>query len=227
MNGNADDYSPSKVDGLISGGISGVPDRFGNTAGALNFPNSTATRTLIIDSVALFSGTQDFTYSFWIRPVTFGGYPKWFQNGEWNNGDNFGIRNNKVLMMNNVTVGSGSVSFIPTLNQWTHIVIRRSGSIVSEWANGGYQGDFTNSKGNVFSPSQPLFIGSATIGSGTYYKGDMDDFAYYNKALSQAEITALYQSPDYMSYTYSWSTGDDRNHQCNSCPNDYLLCNNY
>ena len=208
MNGNADDYSPSKVDGLISGGISGVPDRFGNTAGALNFPNSTATRTLIIDSVALFSGTQDFTYSFWIRPVTFGGYPKWFQNGEWNNGDNFGIRNNKVLMMNNVTVGSGSVSFIPTLNQWTHIVIRRSGSIVSEWANGGYQGDFTNSKGNVFSPSQPLFIGSATIGSGTYYKGDMDDFAYYNKALSQAEITALYQSPDYMSYTYSWSTGE-------------------
>jgi hypothetical protein len=208
MNGNADDYSPSKVDGLISGGISGVPDRFGNTAGALNFPNSTTTRTLIIDSVALFSGTQDFTYSFWIRPVTFGGYPKWFQNGEWNNGDNFGIRNNKVLMMNNVTVGSGSVSFIPTLNQWTHIVIRRSGSTVSEWANGGYQGDFTNSKGNVFSPSQPLFIGSATIGSGTYYKGDMDDFAYYNKALSQAEITALYQSPDYMSYTYSWSTGE-------------------
>jgi len=208
MNGNADDYSPSKVDGLISGGISGVPDRFGNTAGALNFPNSTTTRTLIIDSVALFSGTQDFTYSFWIRPVTFGGYPKWFQNGEWNNGDNFGIRNNKVLMMNNVTVGSGSVSFIPTLNQWTHIVIRRSGSTVSEWANGGYQGDFTNSKGNVFSPSQPLFIGSANIGSGTYYKGDMDDFAYYNKALSQAEITALYQSPDYMSYTYSWSTGE-------------------
>ncbi|MDP4933546.1 MAG: LamG domain-containing protein, partial [Salibacteraceae bacterium] len=132
MDGNADDYSINAEHGVISGSITSTTDRFGNANSALNFPNNANARTFIVNNPALFYQTQDFTYSYWIKPVNHGGFPKCFQNGQWNNGNNFGIRNNIQLMMNNNTVGPGNVSFIPTLNQWTHIVIRRSGSTISE-----------------------------------------------------------------------------------------------
>jgi gliding motility-associated-like protein len=208
MDGNAKDVSANNLNGEIIGNITGSNDRFSKTNGSLNFPNSTTLRTFIVNNPSFFNGTTDFTYSFWIKPETFTRYPMWFRNGQWGSGHNFGVRNNTLLMMNGITVGSGTVSFTPTLNSWNHMVIRRKGDTISQWSNGVFQGNYTTSKGNVFSPTKPLYIGSGDATSDTYFRGDMDDFAYYNSALTPTEIKALYSAPNPSLFSYSWSNGD-------------------
>lgn len=87
--------------------------------------------------------------------------------------------------------GDGEV--IGTQN-WTHVAVTKKGSSVRFYKNGKACGDAeADYVGTLLSNSQNLIIGMDAYNR-SYYKGIMDELRIYNKALTDAEIKALYES---------------------------------
>ncbi len=83
----------------------------------------------------------------------------------------------------------GSVAYSPSLNQWHHLAITRSGSTFTLYADGAV---ISRATSNVVIPDAgaPLTFGSA---EGTFFLGGAEDeIAIYNRALSEADIKFIY-----------------------------------
>ncbi len=105
--------------------------------------------------------------------------------------------------------GGGTVGYIDwfpalTTNTWYFIAFVSDGSAYSFYANGVLQSKARASagiEGEWFSDISPVSGGVSTIGNGKYngsfinhFPGLIDDVRVYNRALSAAEIQALYKS---------------------------------
>ncbi len=80
----------------------------------------------------------------------------------------------------------------PALNQWQFISVTMSGTTVVHYLNGIFNGSSTLST-TIGDAGNAMYIASRVDG-GTQMKGDMDDIRIYNRALSAAEIMALYNA---------------------------------
>ena len=80
-------------------------------------------------------------------------------------------------------------------NEWSFIAIRYDGSKIRAYVNGDWEETTLNGFNTQMSE---LFIGGETTNNGAsfrnYFRGDIDEVAIWNEALSSNEILALYNN---------------------------------
>lgn len=76
-----------------------------------------------------------------------------------------------------------------TPNQWYHAVYSYDGSKTSMYVD-GFRGVYADQTGTLAKVRAPLYIGSRGVAD--RMRGSVDDIRIYNRALSQAEVTALF-----------------------------------
>ncbi|HWI56573.1 MAG TPA: LamG domain-containing protein, partial [Bacillota bacterium] len=86
---------------------------------------------------------------------------------------------------------SGASGAPLTTNAWHHLVgVLRKGQFVRLYVDGQLAGESTSFSGDTFEGSSPLYIGRR--GDGQYFDGSVDELSLDGRALSSAEIAALY-----------------------------------
>jgi len=159
-------------------------------------------------------GTADASISIWINPASYG-------SGGYNDfaGSVFDFRNNGggkewLLIFNDV--GNLRIWQTPTsyetnaqipLNTWTHIVVSRNAGTTSFYINGSLDGTFADTEnfqsqiftlgGPVDVPGDPEYL---------HYDGRIDEVGVWNRALTGAEITSLYNSGAGKAYPFAGTT---------------------
>jgi hypothetical protein len=180
--GNANDESGNANNGTVNGATL-TTDRFGNTNSAYNFDG-------INDNIGLgnFFNYTSFSISMWVKPGNQNGHAVIIDNNHassnnWvfqtisnfsNNGYNF-INSNEVLL---------------STNNWNHVILSYSVGVVRVYLNGNLVTETPWSLNYNNSPS--LFLGYWQAANARFWKGDMDDIGIWNRALTQEEITNLY-----------------------------------
>ena len=207
FNGNANDESGNGNDGEVNGATL-VEDRHGETGKAYSFEGEDHIK---IDT--RFDGMRDATLSLWfkgnekVQPrqrVTFiqtASIMLLIQNMP----DNHVHHGHKIYAFfhddrngNSSKPWSSERLFVPKFKQdaWNHIVVRIDDSdncyLTMNGESIALQSSNRDLPGGVYIDS---FIGGVDGGSGVLpgVRGDMDDIRIYNRALSDAEVAALYE----------------------------------
>jgi hypothetical protein len=200
FNGNPNDESGNGNNGTVSGAIL-TTDRFGNNNGAYYFDGLTS--YISGDGVNLPQGDSSRTVSLWVK--TSGGFDA-------NTGGNTGVVFNYgtleykqrfgVLLDDNslnnylCTQNNDYPTFNPVSNNsWTNIVWVYSNTNLYLYINGSLT--TTSTILNINTTAQNFMFGNTVLNSlGQYekYKGAIDDVVIWNRALTQQEITNIYNS---------------------------------
>ena len=98
----------------------------------------------------------------------------------------------RAVIGNGITIASPSYNISSYENQWIHVLTTYNSSSAKLYLN-GLLVDTESSIGNINITSDKFYIGSFR-GSFNFFNGSIDDVRIYNRALSQAEITLLYNS---------------------------------
>jgi len=140
---------------------------------------------------ALAPATSDFTISFWLNPNNWGSlsstsYSPIFvtlvNGGLWigKNGPNFVLRTAYIA-------DDIQYSVLPTVNQWTMVTINRVGNTAKIYYNGSVVASATVTR-NYVSGNSSLGV-DIPDGTGNYSNIKLSTFNYYNRGLSDSEIT--------------------------------------
>lgn len=89
----------------------------------------------------------------------------------------------------------GSIAFLPTsytftsTEAWYHVLMRRANGTTSFFVNGALVSQFT-----VSTPLTPTDFTIGSINNNRFFNGSLDEVRIYDRALSDAEVTQLYQA---------------------------------
>lgn len=173
-------------------------DRFGNANSAYEFDRDSMVAT-ITNQVSLTEGT----YSIWIKPDT-----SIFNGGQvtimaWSGimiinrfsgvGKAFGHFDGTTH--NNTT--NDETSILPK-NEWIHFVVTNDGDSTKTYVNGKLEKTYPEKFLDTYA-IRKLYIGYRGFGAGAptdYYKGKLDDFRFYNRAITALEVDTLYNMAD-------------------------------
>lgn len=187
LSNTIEDYSLNKLNGTISSGS--FNNKTGMIANSINF---TGSQSISGSSTGLPSGNNAFTISMWINPksvstqqlVSFWGTES--------------VGNAMIVAIDESTSGrididsfGGSFLNSNTLisaNVWSNIVVTSDGTKTKIYINGVLDTNSISHTWNIIPSSLRL----SGYSGGQQYTGLMDDYRIYNKALSQSEITTLY-----------------------------------
>jgi hypothetical protein len=221
FNGNANDVSGNGNNLIINGPIL-TSDRFGNTNNAYLFQGiAQAAQYLITNQISSFC-TPNFSYSIWFNCSSF--YPNTLPNNPFDysnfntqalvtmNSNTWSVGNaistSLALGDNSLintelwipTAGGQQVTSsnsVVTVNNWNNIVITFNGTTLNLYLNGLPSLQMSPVTTN-FSNQFDLLIGGRRNGTNMTpmggFKGKIDDFGWWNRALSQQEITNLYNA---------------------------------
>ena len=203
FNGNANDESGNGNNGTENGGVTLISDRLGNANSAFSFDGvDDYIRVLDDDSLDI---TDHFSVSFFIKtPLSQTGYfftkhkasvdgdGSWFLE----------LQPNNTIMFESTPFSDYSVITGPiTVGTWNHVAFTFDHG-TDNW-NTYVNGQLTGTGTRAFSIGNTaidLIFGAHMNNSGgiyNFYEGELDDIRIYNRALSEAEITALYEEDDY------------------------------
>jgi hypothetical protein len=206
--GNANDVSGNGNNGTLQGNINYQSDRFGNANSAIKFNN---TSDLMCTSNS-FSNPNIFTISIWVKslPNSLGDNLVGFNNGQCSHGGSW----DRVLYLgetefgfytyngfNNYLNGNGSYKD----GNWHHYVVTLSNSGRKVYIDGQLLIQDNTTTGQNYSGFWRiggLSPNDANNSSASFF----DDFIIYDRELSLAEITQLYNF-NLNSNTYLWSNG--------------------
>jgi hypothetical protein len=202
FNGNANDESGNGNNGSISDAIITL-DRFGISNSA--YQSGQLTPLISIPNVSI--NSSSFACSYWInyssQPINTSIADvshEWLNNGTFTS-----------FRQLNSTLGWGSAGINGSSDQvilnspnpiitlgWNHIIIMRSNQIMQTWINGiNVASDSLVQNGSLIS-TKTLYLGGDpqnTIQNPlAKFNGDIDDVGIWNRALTQEEITDLYNS---------------------------------
>jgi hypothetical protein len=144
---------------------------------------------------SLAPGTSDFTISFWINPNNWGSlsstsYSPIFvtlvTNGLWigKSGANFILRG--AYIANDI-----EYSVLPTENQWTMVTVNRVGNTGKIYYNGSVVASATVTRNYVSGNS---YLANDIPSNGNFSNIKLSTFSYYNRGLSELEITQNYNA---------------------------------
>ena len=195
FNGNANDESGNGNNGTVNGATL-TADRNGNANSSYSFNGS---QNIDFGKLQEFKSSSPFTVSIWFKTI----YPNQgclFSRGDYAQmnqikGQIVTINNNDVVefgMRGNGFEQNVRSKKTVTDNKWHHAIWSHDGDgkisiyIDGKLENSGIINNLSNLQFNLV---------LANLGNtGYYFKGLLDDFAVWNRALTQKEITALYTS---------------------------------
>ena len=201
FNGNANDGSGNGNNGTNYGATL-TTDRFGNvnnaysfdgTSNYINVPNSATLQFNggITISAWMFATSLPSPVSFWFSKGADGGTPFSWTSSVPSSPNNFTLVS--VYNNSNQTCGTSSSSYL-TLNQWVNVVATFDGSFAKTYFNGVLESSTVCSY-TTFSNIYDLKFGRRHVSGAPYYwNGKLDDFGIWNRALTQQEITSLYNA---------------------------------
>ncbi|MFZ4672598.1 MAG: LamG-like jellyroll fold domain-containing protein [Flavobacterium sp.] len=209
FSGNANDISGNDNNGTNNGATL-ITDRFGNTNSAYSFDG-------INDFIQApnYASNSSFTVSCWVNMSTYNLNSLgsndfiFFANHSGTNNSsrnfmlgyrNFGNENGFSSYIFNSTGaqlgGYATNQTPPSVNSWHHLVsVFENGTYIKMYLDGVL---FYNQTSNVPTqsnmPSLPLFFGIGVATQFDFLEGKLDDVGFWNRALTETEITNLYNS---------------------------------
>jgi hypothetical protein len=211
FSGNADDISGNDFDGTLQGNTVLTTDRFGASNSAYDFDgNGDYIQTTL--TKATFDGKYAMTIAAWIRMSTSTnayGYAIVSNHSPSNAQSNLVIEGNsdptyhRKLTFSFVPNGTILQNYtsngetIPT-EDWTHVAGVLSDGEVTFYVD-GVSVSTVDASNNAISyegtpPNYKIGLGNPTPGFSQYFIGKIDDAGMWDRALTAAEISALYES---------------------------------
>ncbi len=188
---SADDASGKNRNGTLAGNASWTPGKSGNAVSL----NGTSDYVSVPD----FGTCQQFTLSAWVNPSSLDNAMNSIMHCDgWESGDvHFMVLSNGQLQLSvNGTspvdrVSTGSVA----TGSWQHIAVVYSGGTARFYINGSLSstGSYTTTQSANLISGMRL---GGWSGGGRFFAGKIDDFRMYNRALTDAQVLAIYSSPN-------------------------------
>ena len=212
FNGNANDESGNGNNGTVIGATL-TTDRGGNTNSAYNFEGVNCCGTS--DSVQeikitnnLLNLSENYTISCWMKSSSISKYQQiLFSSYNVENGNGFAVELNNEHVPDKLSYAIGPAKSNTNwdvlyaegdynsfeINKWYNIVFVKEGIDYKLYLNGVVEGTTNLSLSNNYTQDVGLIIGS--IGEGyQVFKGALDDYGVWNRALSEQEIQNIYTS---------------------------------
>ena len=202
FSGNANDVSGNGNNGAVNGAILST-DRFGNANSSYSFNGVNccgtpdATQEINVNNQFINLG-QDYTVSCWMKSIDVSKYQQLLFLA----GSAVELNNEHVPTKLSYAVGPGTSwdllyaqgTFTNFQNNiWYHVVFVKSNTTYTLYLNSSFEGSSVVANSVNYSQTSSLIIGS--LGSGhEVFKGSLDDFAVWNRALTPTEITGIYNS---------------------------------
>ena len=197
--GNANDESGNGNNGVVNGSTL-TTDRNGNADSAYSFNG--VNNFIKTNSIGIPTNTN-ISISVWLKPNVNFGIAEFISLGSSTNttwglvsGENW--NGSPYLLMNYGrgcgATGSTNLALAPTLNSWQHLayVSTGAGGVCNVYINGNLIGQSTNGTSGLCTNNN-LYFGVDIFGP-NYLNCSLDDIAIWNRALTQQEITNLYNS---------------------------------
>ena len=200
--GNAKDESGSGNNGVVHGATLTF-DRFGNPNCAYNF-DGISNYIEIVPKVL--SGLNEYTYSLWAKPkgipTNGGGMMLSVGDIQTNSDQGLTYQPTKTYFAGSYNAGSNPIqsyakSTVIAPDQWMHVVVTRNSDSIKLFINGDLVklDSYTLINKQAVSQgtnAQALILGGrCSLYPDYFFKGAIDDLRFYNRALSDNEVTAL------------------------------------
>lgn len=193
--GDADDIRGSN-NGTLENGVTFVP---GEVAQAFSL-NGSNQFVQVADSPLWAFGTNDFSIDLWINFNSIGAVNGFVGHDEGPGPVNkwfFGTKNGQLFFhINSPEIGNPGLDitstppFAPSVGEWHHVAVTKSGIAYTFYVDGSPGTPVSNSTA-VADANAPLVIGQ-TGESSRFINGLIDEVEIFNRALSSAEIQAIY-----------------------------------
>jgi len=195
FDGNSRDSSGTGNDAVVVGATL-TQDRFGVNGSAFHF-DGTNQYIVVLGPKSLPLGNAARTIAAWVKPEGANGALAMVQQG---NGECFG----RIFGVGYFTAGlyfwggcqDYSSGFGLPLGKWSFVAITYDPPFLRMFVNANAQ---STNIGVLNTAASKLFIGAATTNNGAsfrgFFKGSIDEISFYNRALSDSEIGALYGQP--------------------------------
>ena len=216
FNGNANDESGNGNDGVVTGATL-TTDRFGSVNSAYNF-NGTSDFISIPDNNSL-DLTNQYTLTAWIRIPDYTVSPAQPNNMGNNDGTRtilgkprtsgwatgYNLSTSPTGLSTQILSGAANMNCcantgvlanqVPLLDTWYNLIATYDGLLLKIYVNSVLD-NTTQGIYSLDNSSEPLYFGKefTLVGNNWYrwFKGQIDDIAIYNRALTPEEVTALY-----------------------------------
>ena len=138
-------------------------------------------------------GTDDFTYSIWVKFDAFEGYDTLFENGSWQDcGPLFRVSSRTSIQVYIENTQRGTFTWDPSVGTWYNVVYRRSGSTNSLFVNGVLTGPEFTDQTNINLANPNMWLMRSQHNTGQFTNGKIGQFALYTRDLSNEEIVSNY-----------------------------------
>jgi len=220
--------------GIIEGSSStGATDTLGTAVNGSNSGANNSSETAIHGQTSIdFDGSNDRididalggvarttgSFCFWLNPDTGGGYPLQISDA---NGNEYIKITSESTFVSTVQRDPAGANWednpggtVAPHDKWTHIVLTQNGTTVKWYLDAVDQGTFTDN--NDVNEWINADMDKFTIGAGwhysrsqfeDFYNGQIQDVGFWNRALTSAEVTVLFNGFDKDSATSSSNTG--------------------
>lgn len=202
FNGNANDQSGNNNNGTVNGATL-TTDRFGNNSSAYSF-NGTSDYIKVLDNNSL-DLTQNLTLSAWIQPNTSNTDQAILGKGKIVSQTGYALLHNVLTpKKTGISIQNKpnpvSESFVNSSqlnpNTWYNLVGTYNGSELKLYLNGTLVNTIATNLQLMPNSLTDLFIGCELNGF-RFFNGKIDDVGIWNRALSQSEITTMYNGVNY------------------------------
>lgn len=203
---------------------------YGNAA-SFNGTSQYFSRTFVTDE------SGDITFAMWVNPTSYQGASTFFFNNGANNANGTGmfLTSAGLFQMNHhfrANLNSGSTL---SLGTWYHVGLTKSGGTTQLWVNGSTAGGTTATTPNNAGSFSALGCSQDSGGTpSAFFSGKVDDARIYTRAISGAEMTALYNyglninNPDISSANLAawWKLDETSGNAADSSGNARTFTNN-
>lgn len=199
------------VSGVFDGTTFGMDDAdwvTGKINNAAQFRNTG--ETIRLSTADAFKGIQNFTIQTWVNPESGGdGNQRFNQNiftsgsGDWFSMTAFTSAASGISFDINIGGTSIGINSGTTLTKgvWAHLVVQYNGTAITLYENGVLVDSGVGAWNNAaFVTTRPIFFGGKLDGTEDY-SGKLDEIAFWNRTLSAAEVTQLYNAGAGITFT--------------------------
>jgi hypothetical protein len=200
FNGNANDQTPNGNNGTVNGATL-TSDRFGNANSAYSFDG--VNDYIQINNIVSNFGLSDFTISIWYNTQSLNS--SHLINKRYNEScGNFWEFRKEGFEISQDIGCTENISILNTqniqINNWCNVIIKRNGNILKYYIDGILSQTITTSIIHNINNDNNVIIGAVIAPISGFlqaHNGKIDDIGMLTRALTQEEITAMYNGVNY------------------------------